>query len=180
MATDATIPHGDGAHGAVAETFLGLGSTGWLAVAFLVFVLLLWRLGAFRALVGALDAQADRVRAALAEAEALKAEAERLRQQAAAEAAEAEAQARAIIAQAEAESGRIVAKALADAEAAVQRRRRLAEERIEAARRSAEDALRRRVAELSARAAAGILEDEAGAGHLRHLTDEAIAALDRR
>lgn len=162
------------------ETFLGLGSTGWLAIAFLLFVLVLWRLGAFAAIGRALDGQGEKVRAALAEAESLKAEAERLRAAAAREAEEAAEQARAILTQAEAEAARIVAQAEADAEAAIARRTRLAEDRIAAAERAAEAELRGRAADLSVRAAAALLAREAGDGRLRHLTDEAIAGLERR
>jgi F-type H+-transporting ATPase subunit b len=162
------------------ETFLGLGSTGWLAVAFVLFMLVLWRVGAFAAIGRALDGQGEKVRAALAEAESLKAEAERLRAEAAREAQEAAEQARAILAHAEAEAGRIVAQAEADAEAAVARRTRLAEDRIAAAERAAEAELRGRAADLSVKAAAALLARAADAGQLRHLTDQAISELERR
>jgi F-type H+-transporting ATPase subunit b len=180
MASDPTIPNPEGVPPAsVAETFLGLGSTGWLAVAFVLFVLLLWRVGAFAALVKALDSQADKVRAALAEAEALKAEAERLRKAAAEEAEAAARQAAAIVERAEADAARVVAEAAAEAQAAVARRTRLAEERIEAAGRAAEAELRAHAATLARQAATRILVQEAEAGRLRHLTDAAIADLGR-
>jgi F-type H+-transporting ATPase subunit b len=162
------------------ETFLGLGSTGWLAVAFVLFLLVLWRVGAFAAIGRALDNQGEKVRAALAEAESLKAEAERLRADAAREAEQAAEQARAILAQAEAEAGRIVTQAEADAEAAIARRTRLAEDRIGAAERAAEADLRARAADLSVQAAEALLAREAGEGRLRHLTDEAISGLASR
>lgn len=73
------------------ETFLGLDSYGWVGLAFLVFVGLLWRFGALRAIASALDGRAAKVRADLAEAEALRAEAQRLKDQAAADAAIARA-----------------------------------------------------------------------------------------
>ncbi len=162
-----------------AESFLFLGSTGWLGVAFLLFLVLLWRFGAFAALIRALDAQGANVRAALGEAEALRAEAEALKDRAAAEAREAAEQAQAILANAEAEAARILARAAEEADAAVARRRRLAEERIEAARRAAEESVRARVADLSLEAARQLLAAEAEAGRLRHLTDHAIESLDR-
>ncbi|MFN7177338.1 MAG: ATP F0F1 synthase subunit B, partial [Thermaurantiacus sp.] len=153
---------------------------GWLAVAFVLFMALLWRVGAFAAIGRALDGQADKVRAALAEAEQLKAEAERLRSDAAREAQEAAEQARAILAQAETEAGRIIAQAETDAEAAIARRTRLAEDRIAAAERAAEAELRARAADLSVKAAETLLAQQAGEGRLRHLTDDAISELAGR
>ena len=48
-------------HAAGHETFLGLDSYAWVGAAFLCFVLLLWRLGAFRMIGTSLDAQAEKV-----------------------------------------------------------------------------------------------------------------------
>lgn len=162
------------------ETLLGLDSYAWVGLAFLSFVLLLWRLGAFRMITGALDAQAEKVKADLAEAAALKAEAEAMKARAAAEAAEAERQAAAMLASAEAESTRILAQAATDAETAIARRTRVAEDRIAAEAREAEAALRARAADLAVRAAEALIADRAASGELTSLTDSAIAALDRR
>ena len=160
------------------ETLLGLDSYGWVGLAFLAFVLLLWRFGAFRMIGSALDAQADKVRADLAEAAALRAEAEAMKDKAAADAVAAEAQARATIANAEIEAQRIVEQAARDAEEAIARRTRLAEDRIQAEARSVEAALRARAADITVAAAEHVLKTRAEA--LQPLTDAAIAALDRR
>ncbi|MFN7173774.1 MAG: F0F1 ATP synthase subunit B [Thermaurantiacus tibetensis] len=177
MAETMTETGADDAH-AAHETLLGLDSYAWVGLAFAVFVLLLWRLGAFRMLTGALDAQAEKVKAELAEAAALKAEAEAMKARAAAEAAEAARQAEAVLAHAEAEANRIVEQAAQDAEAAIARRTRLAEERIAAEARSAEDELKARAAELTVKAAEALLA--ARTKDLAPLTDAAIAGLDRR
>lgn len=166
----------DAAH----ETFLGLDSYAWVGLAFLSFMLLLWRLGAFSALVKALDAQAEKVKSDLAEAAALKAEAEAMKVKAAADAAEAEAAAKAMLANAEVEAMRIVEQAAADADEAITRRTRLAEDRIAAEARSAEAELRARAADITVRAATALLAERSAKGDLADLADDAIAGLDRR
>lgn len=168
----------EASHGAAHETLLGLDSYAWVGLAFLAFVLLLWRLGAFRMIAGALDAQAQKVKADLAEAAALKAEAEAMKARAAAEAAEAEASAKAMLAHAEDEAKRIVAQATVDADEAISRRTRLAEDRIAAEVRGAESELRARAADITVKAAEALLA--ARTSELAGLTDAAIATLDRR
>lgn len=160
------------------ETLLGLDSYGWVGLAFLVFVVILWRVGAFRMIASALDARADKVRADLAEAAALRAEAEAMKAKAAADAAAAAADARAMLANAEVEAQRIVEQAGRDAEVAIVRRTRLAEDRIAAEARAAEADLRARSADVTVAAARAILAARAEA--LEPLTDAAIASLDRR
>jgi F-type H+-transporting ATPase subunit b len=167
-------------HGAAPETLLGLDSYAWVGLAFLTFMLLLWRLGAFTAIARALDAQGEKVKADLAEAAALKAEAEAMKARAAAEVAEAEAAAKAMLANAETEAQRIVDQAAADADEAIARRTRLAEDRILAEARTAEAELRARAADITVKAATTLLAERAAKGDLATLTDDAIAALDRR
>lgn len=166
--------HGGAAH----ETLLGLDSYAWVGLAFLAFVLLLWRLGAFRMIGSSLDAQAEKVKADLAEAAQLKAEAEAMKARAASDAAEAEAAAKAMLANAEVEAKRIVEQAAVDAETAIARRTKLAEDRIAAEARGAEAALRARAAEITVKAAEAMLAGKTK--ELAGLTDAAIAGLDRR
>lgn len=169
----------DAEYAASHEVLLGLDSYAWVGIAFLTFVLILWRFGAFRALGSALDGQAEKVRSDLAEAAQLKAEAEQMKRDAAAEAAQAAEDARAMMAAAEAEAKRIVEQAGVDADAAIARRTRLAEERIAAESRAAEAELRARAADITVKAAEALLGERAGAGGLGDLTDAAIAGLDR-
>ena len=170
----------DAEHAAGHQTLLGLDSYAWVGVAFLCFVLLLWKFGAFRALGTALDSKAVKVRADLAEAAQLKADAERILREAAVEAARAAEDARAMIAAAEVEAQRIVAQAGADADVAISRRTRLAEDRMIAEARATEDALRARAADITVQAATALLAQRAGKGELGSLTDAAIAAIDHR
>lgn len=173
-----TLDHG-GAHDAGAhETFLGIDSYGWVALAFLAFVVLLWRFGLFSMITRALDGQAEKVKANLAEAESLRREAQALKDRAAADAAQARRDAEAIRAAAEADAERILAGAEAEAEAAIARATRLAEDRIASAQRAAEADLRARASELAVRAAEALLVEHQK--ELAPLTDAAIAALDRR
>lgn len=159
------------------ETFLGLDSGAWVALAFALFVLLLWRVGAFRIIGTWLDSQAEKVRSDLAEAAALKAEAEALKAKAAADAAEAAETAKAMIEQAGEEANRIIAQATAETEVQIERRRKLMSERISAEVRAAEAELRQRAADLTVKAAEDILRQRAEAGQLGDLTDSAINAL---
>ncbi len=170
----------DGGHTEAHASYLGLDSYGWVAVAFLMFAALLWKFGAFKMLGGALDARADKVRADLAEAAALKAEAQALKARAAAEAVQAEADAKAMLANAELEAKRIVEQATLDAETAIRRRTRLAEDRISAEARAAEADLRARAADITVKAARALLVERSASGDLAGLTDAAIATLDRR
>lgn len=155
-------------------------SYGWVAVAFVIFALLVWRVGGFRSLGAALDSRGAKVRADLAEAAQLKAEAEALRAKAAEDAAQAERDAANIVANAQREAENLVANAAMAADAAVARRQRLAEDRIAAAQRSAESALRARAADLAAKAARDILAERAARGELAGLTDRAIAEIAAR
>ncbi|MGL6042866.1 MAG: F0F1 ATP synthase subunit B [Sandaracinobacteroides sp.] len=176
--TLATTEAPGGQAGASQETFLYLDSYGWVGIAFALFALVLWRAGAFAMVIKALDGQAQKVRSDLAEAAALKAEAEAMKAKAAADAAEAEAIAGTMLANAEVEAKRIVTQAGLDAEVAIARRTRLAEDRIAAEARGAEAQLRARAADITVKAAQALL---AGRGkELVELTDAAIAGLDRR
>lgn len=162
------------------ETLLGLDSYGWVGLAFLAFLLVLWKAGVFGAVTRALDSQADKVKADLAEAAALKAEAEAMKARAAREAAEAEATARDMLANAEQEATRILHQAEADADTAVARRQKLASDRISAEGRAAEAELRERAANITLNAARTILAERSANGQLAGLTDAAISNLDRR
>ncbi len=160
------------------ETVLGLDSYAIVGLAFLTFVAILWKVGAFRMIGGALDGAAEKVKADLAEAAQLKAEAEAMKAKAAADAAAAEAQAKDTLANAEAEAKRILEQAGVDAETAITRRTKLAEDRIAAEARSAEAELRARAADIAVKAAEALLAGRAK--ELSGLTDAAIAGLEKR
>lgn len=160
------------------ETLLGLDSYAIVAVAFLLFMLILWRVGAFGFITRGLDSQVDSVKNELAEATRLRAEAEALKAEAAAHAHELEVQAQATLANAEAEAARIIAQASVTAEERIARQQKLAEDRLQADARSAEAELRERAADLAVAAATGLLRERADS--LDGLTDRAIASLGSR
>ncbi len=162
------------------EAYLGLDSYGWVGLAFVVFTLLIWRLGAFTGIAGALDARGARIRAELDEARALRAEAETLLAEHKRQQAEAAKDAEAIVAHARQEAEQIVAAARTNTEAMIARRTAMAEAKIGAAERAAEADLRARAATLATAAAARIIASETDAATKAKLTDAAIGELDRR
>ena len=50
----------------------------WVAVAFFIFIGIVWKMGAFNALVSGLDNRGDKIRAELADARSLREEAQRV------------------------------------------------------------------------------------------------------
>ncbi len=129
----------------------------WVAVAFLIFLAVLWRAGAHRSIMGALDARRERIRAELGEARRLKQEAERVLAEYKKKQREAEAEAEAIIAQAKTEAAEIAAESGARMEEFVARRTRMAETKIAQAETQALADVRAAAADAAVKAAELIL-----------------------
>lgn len=163
--------------GHVEPSAWGLTPTGWVALAMIaVFAIMLWK--RVPAAIGkALDARIAGIREQLDQAEALRREAEALRQEYRDRAATAEAEAAAMIARAEDESRSIVAKAEADAAALVERRTRMAEDKIAAEERAAIAALRSSAVDAATGAAARLIAERNDAATDARLVDRAIADL---
>jgi len=102
----------------------------WVAVAFVIFLLLIWRAGAHRWILSSLDDRSKRVGAELAEARRLKDEAEKLLAEYQKKRREAENEAAAIIAQAKIEATEIAAETKIRMEEFVVRRSKMAEAKI--------------------------------------------------
>jgi F-type H+-transporting ATPase subunit b len=168
-----------GAHDAASPTALGLDSTGWVAVAALLVVLLfLWK--KVPATIGRmLDGRIDAIRTQLDGASKLRAEAEAIRAEYEAKAKSAHADAEAMRAHAHQEAIEIVAKAKADAEALMDRRARMAEDKIAAAERTAIAEVRARAADAAAKAAGLLIAEHHDAAADRAMTDRAIAGIGR-
>lgn len=183
------IPHAEPApevhepaapHALAEPTFLGLDPSMWVALAMLaVIAIMVWK-KVPAAIAGALDKKIDAIREQLAEAEALRNEAEALRDEYAAKAKSAESEAAAIVERARQEADAIQAKAREDMEALVERRSRMAEEKIEAEERAAVDQLRAAAAEASRQAAARIIAERLDPAADGKLVDQTIASLARR
>lgn len=158
-------------------TAWGLSPGGWVAVAMLVvFAILIWK--KVPAAIGkALDGRIALIRDQLAEAEALRKEAEALRAEYQAKASTADAEAAAMIDRAHVEAGEIVAKARTDAEALIERRSQMAEAKIAAEERDAIQQLRAVAAESAARAAARLIADHDDPATDEKLVNRTIAEL---
>jgi F-type H+-transporting ATPase subunit b len=128
----------------------------------------------------ALDAKIALIREQLAEAEALRKEAEALKAEYQAKAGAAEADAAALLERARGEADQIVAKAQSDAEALIERRSRMAEDKIAAEERAAVKELRATATDAAVRAAARLIADRHGPEADAPLIDRAIGEVGAR
>jgi F-type H+-transporting ATPase subunit b len=161
-------------------TFLGLDAGGWVALAMLaVFAILIIK--KVPAAIGrALDDKIRVIRDQLAEAEALRKEAEALKEEYARKAASADKDREALLERARHEADEIVAKAKTDAEALVERRTRMAEDKIAAEERTAVEQLRAAAADAAAKAAAKLIGERHDAATDAQLVDRAIKEIAGR
>jgi F-type H+-transporting ATPase subunit b len=158
-------------------TYLGLNPAGWVALAMLaVFALLIWK-KVPGAIGRALDSKIALIRDQLAEAEALRREAEALKAEYEQKAASIDKDREALLERARHEADDIVAKAKVDAEALIERRSRMAEDKIAAEERSAVEQLRSAAADAAAKAAARIIADRHDDATDARLVDQAIKDL---
>jgi len=159
---------------------LGITAPMWIALAMLfVFGIMAWK-KVPAAIARALDHKINAIRDQLAEAEALRKEAEELKAEYAKKAAEAEADAAAMVERARHEADALIEKARRDADALVERRGKMAEEKIAAEERAAVQKLRAAAAEASTRAAARLLAERVDAETDAALIDKAIEQLGKR
>jgi F-type H+-transporting ATPase subunit b len=131
----------------------------WVGVAFVIFLVLLWRLGAHRSLIGSLDDRRSKVEGELAEARRLKSEAEALLAQYRKKQREAETEAAAIVAQAKVEAEEIAAEAKSRMEEFVARRSKMAEAKIAQAETQALADVRAAAADAAVRASEKVLRE---------------------
>lgn len=183
------IKGSDGVQGTVASTeeeqhvasptALGFDSTGWVAIASLVvLILMLWK--KVPAMIArSLDTRIAQIRDQLDDAARLRAEAEALRAEYEAKAKSAHADAETMREHARAEAHAIVVKAKADAEALMERRAKMAEDKIAAAERAAIAEVRARAADAAAKAAGLLIAENLGADADRRLIDRTISGLGR-
>jgi len=176
--TTATVGHA--APEAVEPTFLGLDPGGWVALAMLaVFAVLIWK-KVPGAIGKALDDKIKLIRDQLAEAEALRKEAEALKGEYEKKAKSVDKDRKALLERAKHEADEIVAKAKVDAEALIARRTQMAEDRIAAEERAAVDQLRSAAAEAASRAAAKLIAERHDAATDSKLVDQAIREIADR
>jgi F-type H+-transporting ATPase subunit b len=151
----------------------------WVLLAVLVFAAGVWK-PARRALIGALDGRATRIREELEAAKKLREEAQQMLAQYQRREREAAAEAEVILAHARAEAERIAAQSARDLEEALQRRRLLAEERIAQEEMKALAEIRAITVDVAISAARQViaagLDEQRGAA----LIDAAITALPQQ
>lgn len=129
----------------------------WVAVAFLLFVLVLFYVGAHKKILEALDSRAAGIKADLDEARRLRDEAHKLLAEYKRKQSEAEKEAAAIVSEAKAEAERVAAESKAKVEDFVARRTKMAETKIGQAEQQALADVRTAAAEAAVAAAEKIL-----------------------
>ena len=160
-------------------TAFGLDATVWVALAMVVVLAILFWKKVPGAIGKSLDAKIAAIAEQLAEAEALRKDAEALKAEYEAKAKAADAEAAAMVTRANAEAEAIIAKAGTDAEALVARRQAMAEAKIAAEERAAIDELRATAARAATAAAAKLIAERNDAGADAKLVDEAIDGLTK-
>lgn len=163
-----------------APTAFGIEAAGVVSLAMLVVLaLLLWK--KVPAAIGkALDIKIAAIRDQLAEAQALRKEAEKLKAEYEAKADAAGAEADAMLARARIEAEAIVAKAQADTKALIARRTKMAENKIAAEELAAINELRATAAGAAAKAAARLIAERHDASADEALIDRAIGEIAAR
>lgn len=136
----------------------------FVALGFVIFVLGLGYLGVHTKLASGLDSRIDKIKAELAEAARLRAEAQALVQSFAAKTAEAEKQAADIVAQAKAEADAMAKEAQTRLEDYVARRTKQAEDKIRQAELQAAADVRAAAVDAAIAASESVLKGSADAG----------------
>ena len=131
----------------------------WVAVAFVLFIAVLFKLGAHRVILGALDDRGARIKAELDEARRVRDEAQALLADYQRRRGEADREAEAIVVAAKAEAERRAAEAQAKVEDFVARRTQIAEAKIAQAEAQALADVRAAAADAAVAAAENILSD---------------------
>src|SRR5438874_4549320 len=158
----------------------GLTPPAWIALAMIVVIaIMVWK-KVPGAIGKALDAKIALIRDQLAEAEALRKEAEALKAEYEAKAKSADKDRESLLERARHEADEIVAKAKTDAEALVERRTRMAEDKIAAEERAAVEQLRAAAADAAAKAAARLIAERHDAATDSKLVDQAIKEIAGR
>ena len=147
----------------------------WVAVAFVILMVLFGYLGIHRTVLKALDHRGERIKAELDDARRLKEEAAKLLAEYKARGASAEREAQDIIAAAKAEAERIAAEAKTKLEDFVARRTKTAESKIALAEAQALADVRAAAADAAVTAASTILSQSVKGGVANDLLTKGIA-----
>jgi F-type H+-transporting ATPase subunit b len=151
----------------------------WVAVAFVLFVVLLGKT-LWTKVTEMLDKRAAAVAKSLADAERLRSEAIAAKTAAEQTLAQATAEAEGIIAQAREEVGRMQARAATNLQHAIALREQQALDRIAQSEAAASKQVRDTAVDVALGATRALLREQVGSGRAQTLVDEAIAELPRR
>jgi F-type H+-transporting ATPase subunit b len=151
----------------------------WVLLAVVLFIIVVWK-PARRAILGALDARAVRIRDELDAARRLREEAQQALAGYQQRQREAAAEADAILAHAGAEAERIAAQAARDLEETLARRRRLAQERIAQEEAKALAEIRALTVDVAIAAARQVIATELDEQRGAALIDDAITTLPQQ
>lgn len=157
-----------------------MGAEFYVAVGFLIFVMLMIYFGVHKTIGGALDARIDKVKSELAEAEKLRAEAAAVLAEYKGKAAQAERDAVAIVEQAKAEAAAIAKDGEARITEFVARRKKQAEQKIAMAEAQATADVKAAAADAAARAAEAILRRHVEQGAAGDLLAIGVAEMKTR
>ncbi len=150
--------------------------TFWVAIAFAAFVILAAKPIA-GALFGALDARAERIRAEIDEAQALREEAQKTLAEYKRKQRDALKEAEAILDHAKVEAARLGEQAERDLEAGLERRQQAAVEKIAQAEAQALQEVRDQAIEMALAATAKLISDNLDKGRADAMVDQAIRDL---
>lgn len=153
--------------------------TTWVAVAFILFFVLLGKI-IFTKVTELLDKRSAAIAKSLSDAERLRAEAVAARTAAEKTLAQATAEAEGIIAQARDEVARMQARAATSLQNAIALREQQALDRIAQSEAAASKQLRDTAVDVALGATRVLLREQVGSGKSQNLVDEAIAELPRR
>ena len=170
--------HG-GSHGPVwIPEFLTHGDTNTAFVAMVVFLLIVWRVGGFKAITGGLDKRADTIQAQLNEAKDLREAASKMLADAERQQKQADKDAEAIVAQAKKDATVLMEEARIALAQRLERREAIAEARIKQAENEATAEVRRAAADAATDAARAIMSEKAGADQFEAAAKEIEKALN--
>ena len=161
-------------------TGLLLDSHFWVGVAFVVFILMLMRLGVPGMAFNALDGRAAAIQSQLDEANRIRQEAEALLKSIKAQRADTEVMAKDMLANAKSEAKRLESEAAVKLAEQIKRRGELAERKIASAEAAATAEVKAAAAEQAARIAEQILGARIAGATTDPLIDKALGALAER
>jgi F-type H+-transporting ATPase subunit b len=175
----ATVEQHGGAPAHAEPNFYGITAPMFISAAMLVVIaIIIWK-KVPAAIARALDDKIALIRGQLAEAEALRKEAEALKAEYEKKAKGADKDRKALLERAKHEADEIVAKAKTDAEALIERRTRMAEDKIAAEERLAVEQLRAAAADAATKAAARLIAERHDSTTDEKLVNQAIGEIAR-